>query len=180
MLTAEDMVGKVYGVVDPSVSRTECVRRTRDVLRLTPQEDNGALWLESAAGYAVNYYGMIPDVSAMVRFHSQSGDASVADYGFFFLFPYSGATKHDTVSRQADFCGALLQEMADMGLPLDLNTNTPDLFEAIGEYNGSLVNVRLLDDAAGAGTGRYVLILSVEPGAFSPEDHLAALAENGE
>ena len=44
-LTAEDLVSKVYGVVDPGVSKDECVRKSCELLRLTPEDDSGALWL---------------------------------------------------------------------------------------------------------------------------------------
>lgn len=167
-LTAIDMVSKVYGVADPDANKEECMRQTSDALRLVPQEDEGALWLEGAGGYLVDYYGMIPDVSAMVRFADDNSGAS--DFGFFFLFPYTDASKAESIRDQADFCGTLLQEMADKGLSLDLNTASSDLFEALGEHDGSLINVRLLDDNAGSGDGRFILILSVEPRSFSPAD----------
>lgn len=170
VLTAEDMVTKVYGVVDPEVSKDECVRRSRELLRLTPEDDNGALWLETAGGYGVNYYGMIPDVSAMVRF----GDDKVSDFGYFFLFPYASGNKQESIREQADFCGSLLQEMADIGLPMDLNTESDDLFEAVGDYNGNFVDVRLLDEKNDTGSGRYILILSIEPGAFTTADDMEA------
>lgn len=170
VLTAEDMITKVYGVVDPEVSKDECVRSSRALLGLTPEDDNGALWLETAGGYGVNYYGMIPDVSAMVRF----GDSKVSDFGYFFLFPYASGDKRDRIREQADFCGSLLQEMADIGLPMDLNTATDDLFEAVGDYKGNFVDVRLLEEKGEADSGRYILILSIEPGAFTPADDVMA------
>lgn len=169
-LTAEDMVSKVYGVLDTNLDKQGCVSEARRLLRLTPEEDNGVLWLETDGGYRVNYYGMVPDVSAMARF----GDDKVSDYGFFFLFPYSGGDKHDSVRSQADFCGSLLQEMADIGLPMDLNTESDDLFEAVGDYRGNFVDVRLLDEKGEGGSGRYILILSVEPRAFTAADDIVA------
>lgn len=173
-VTAEDMMTKLYGVVDPGVSKDECVRQSRERLRLTPQEDSGALWLESATGYGVNYYGMFPDVSAMVRYGDDNGGVSVSDYGYFFLFPYTQSSRQDAIRDQADFCGSLLQEMADMGLAMDLNTASDDLFEAVGDYNGNFVDIRLLDEKGVANGGRYILILSIEPGAFTPVDNIMA------
>ncbi|WP_290383722.1 hypothetical protein, partial [uncultured Duncaniella sp.] len=167
-LTAEDLVSKVYGVVDPGVSKDECVRKSCELLRLTPEDDSGALWLETAGGYGVNYYGMIPDVSAMARF----GDEKVSDFGYFFLFPYSAGDRQSGIRGQTDFCASLLQEMTDIGLSMDLNTETDDLFEAVGDYKGSFVDIRLLDDRKENGSGRYILILSVEPGAFTPADDI--------
>lgn len=169
-LTAEDLVTKVYGVVDPGVSKDECVRKSRELLRLTPEDDSGALWLETAGGYGVNYYGMIPDVSAMARF----GNEKVSDFGYFFLFPYNAGDRQSGIREQTDFCSSLLQEMTDIGLPMDLNTESDDLFEAVGDYKGSFVDVRLLDERNESGSGRYILILSVEPGAFTPADDVMA------
>lgn len=169
-LTAEDLVTKVYGVVDPGVSKDECVRKSRELLRLTPEDDSGALWLETAGGYGVNYYGMIPDVSAMARF----GNEKVSDFGYFFLFPYNAGDRQSGIREQTDFCSSLLQEMTDIGLSMDLNTETDDLFEAVGDYQGSFVDIRLLDDRKDNGSGRYILILSVEPGAFTPADDIMA------
>lgn len=169
-LTAEDLVTKVYGVVDPCVSKDECVRKSRELLRLTPEDDSGALWLETAGGYGVNYYGMIPDVSAMARF----GNEKVSDFGYFFLFPYNAGDRQSGIREQTDFCSSLLQEMTDIGLSMDLNTESDDLFEAVGDYKGSFVDIRLLDERNESGSGRYILILSVEPGAFTPADDVMA------
>lgn len=169
-LTAEDMVSKVYGVLDTGLDKQGCVSEARRLLRLTPEEDHGALWLETDGGYSVNYYGMVPEVSAIARF----GDDKVSDYGFFFLFPYGSGDKHSSIRRQADFCGSLLQEMADIGLLMDLNTATDDLFEAVGDYKGNFVDVRLLDEKGEGDSGRYILILSVEPGAFTAADDIVA------
>lgn len=162
-LDARDMVTKVYGIIDPGLSKSECVSRTRKLLSLTPGEEEGVLWLDSDQGYRINYYGMLPETSAMARY----GHTGIADYGYFFLFPYSNGGKAQTIRQQADFCGTLLQEMHDNGLPMDLNTATSDLFEAVGDYHGSLVDVRLLDEPGEGGAGRFILILSVEPNAFT-------------
>lgn len=172
-VTALEMLTKVYGFISPDVSKDECVRRSRQTIRLTPQDENGVLWLETGDGYRLNYYGLVPDVSAMARFGDDGGN--VSDFGYFFLFPYAGNNRREGMMKQTDFCGTLLQEMADLGLPMDLNTATDDLFEAVGDYNGSFIDVRLLDDKSEDGTGRYILILSVEPNAFTATDDVAAL-----
>lgn len=172
-LTASDMISKIYGVIDPEVSRQECIDQSRRTLRLTPEEEDGVLWLESDGGYRVNYYGLLPDVSALATFNSESDRLN--DFGYFFLFPYAASDKRESITRQADFCGTLLQEMADIGLPMDLNMATDDLFEAVGDYNGNFIDVRLLDDKGENGEGRYILILSVEPNAFTEADNTAAL-----
>jgi len=173
-VTAEDMLSKLFGVVDPEVSKDECVSQSRRVLRLTPEEEEGVLWLESDGGYGVNYYGMFPDVSAMVRYGDDEFADRVCDFGYFFLFPYTSAGKQEAIRDQADFCGSLLQEMADMGMPFDLYTDTDDLFEAVCDYRGSLVDIRLLDEKGASDEGRYILILSIEPGAFTAADDFVA------
>ena len=80
-VTAEDLVTKVYGVIDPSVSKHECSDQVFRILRLRPEEDNAALWLETSGGYGISYYGMQPEVSAMARF----GNETLIDFCFFFI-----------------------------------------------------------------------------------------------
>lgn len=169
-ITARDMVTKVYGVLDPALSKNECMKQSQRCLGLTPSDDNGALWLETDGGYVIDYYGMRPDVTALAQYD----DAQLSDFGFFFLFPYTDSSRPQSIASQVEFCGSLLQEMADIGLPMDLNTASEDLFEAVGEYQGSMVDVRLLNEDNGD-SGRYILIISVEPNAYTPSDELAAL-----
>lgn len=152
-VTAADMMSKVYGVLKPDCTKKECIAGAARLLSLTPEEDEGVLWLECDGGYHLSYYGQTPDVSAMARFGG--GDAErVSDYGYFFLFPYAEGA--DTA--RDDFCITLLQEMHDMGLEPGVNVLSDDIFEVVADYQGSEVDVRLLDDPASA---RYVLILSV-------------------
>lgn len=158
-LTAEDMVTKVYGLLDSGLRKEDCLEQARVAFNLFPKEDLGVYWLEGSDGYLVNYYGMMPEVSAMARFE----DDAVSDYCFFFLFPYDDASRHQAVRNQAEFCGSLLQELFDLGMPMGANVATEDLFEATGDYQGSFVDVRLLDDATAADGSRYILMLSVEP-----------------
>lgn len=71
--------------------------------------------------------------------------------------------------RQASFSGSLLQEMQDIGALMAAEPGPEDsLFEATGEYAGNFVDLRLADEPAVSGGGRYVLYLTVEPGA-APE-----------
>lgn len=165
-LTAGDMVTKVYGVIDPSAGKKACVQQARMLLGLTPQEDAGVLWLETDNGYVVDYYGLRPQCSAMARYDDRTGKSGVVDYCYFFLFPYTSGSKTRSIDSQSEFCGTLLQELYDNGLVMDLNTATDDLFEAVGEHNGSLVDIRLLDDRQDAGAGRFILIVSIEPNVF--------------
>ena len=41
----------------PSVSKHECSDQVFRILRLRPEEDNAALWLETSGGYGISYYG---------------------------------------------------------------------------------------------------------------------------
>ncbi len=150
-ITAQDMVGKVYGVLDHCNSMQECLDGTREALRLTPSEEDDDLWLDAADGYNLSYYGRTPDVSALARF-GNGADAPVTDFGYFFIFP------NEKNSEQVDFTGTLLQEIHDLGIPMSVCESDGALFAAVGDYEGRQIDIRLLD-----GPERYILILSVEP-----------------
>lgn len=171
-LTAKDFVTKVYGVISPEKSKNELCEDCRNILNLMPSEDEMGLWLDSSEGFYLNYYGQtVPDVSVMAALE---GD-SVANFGFFFLFPYNSSDKDEICRKQALFCGSLMQELQDIGAIMDLNPSSDNLFEACGNYNGNFVDVKLLDKTTGASAGRYVLYMMVEPNAFTSADNLAAL-----
>lgn len=161
-ITAEDFITKVYGVFSPETTKDELCEDCRKVLNLMPAEDEMGLWLESADGYQLSYYGQtIPDVSAMATIDK----GSVKDFGFFFLFPYTADTRENMNRRQADFCGSLLQEMQDLGVILAASTTTDALFDVSGEYEGNSLEMRLIDESLPeAGNGRYILYLTVAPG----------------
>lgn len=171
-VTAEDFVTKVYALFSPDHSKHELCEDCENMLRLMPSEDNMGLWLDSADGYQLNYYGQtIPSVSAMANVENDS----VTNFGFFFLFPYNDTNREEMNRQQALFCGSLLQEMQDIGAVMGVNASSDALFEAMGDYNGNFVAFRLLDEEMDANTGRYVLYLSVEPHAFTASDTLAAI-----
>lgn len=172
VVTAEDFITKVYGVLTPDRTKGELCQDCANILSLIPAEDNMGLWLDSADGYQLNYYGQkIPDVSAMATIENDS----ITNFGFFFLFPYEDTNKEATNQRQCLFCGSLLQEMQDIGVIMGVNTEADALFEATGDYKGNFVDVRLMDESTGENTGRYVLCLMVEPGTPNPADSMAAL-----
>lgn len=171
-LTAEDMVTKVYGVLDTRLSKDECIAGTRQRLSLEPDDDESALWLESTDGYRIDYYGMRPDVAALARFDNNR----VCDFCYFFLFPYVDNDDADSVAnvgmsagaaddnpQRTEFCGSMLQEMHDCGMDLGTNVLSDDLFEVVGGYKGNFIDMRLIDDPAAS---RYVLILAIEPDAL--------------
>lgn len=171
-VTAADFVTKVYGIFSPDKSKDELCEDCETVLHLLPSEDNMGLWLDSADGFHLNYYGQtIPSMSAMATVEKDS----VTNFGFFFLFPYTDINREEVNRQQALFCGSLLQEMQDIGAIMGVDTVADALFQACGDYNGNFVNVRLLDEPTGETEGRYVLYLSVEPHAFTEADNLAAL-----
>lgn len=173
-VTAEDFITKVYGVLSPDRSRDELCEDCVNVLNLMPTEDNMGLWLDAADGYQLNYYGQqIPDVSAMAVIERDSVD----HFGFFFLFPYNLTTKEEMNKRQSQFCGSLLQEMQDIGVIMGVNPEADALFEAVGDYKGNYVDVRLMDETLGSNSGRYVLFLECYPGGVDNEENKNILAE---
>ena len=162
-----DLVTKAYGTIPAVNSREATIDLSSEVMNIVPSEEDDSLWLDSSDGYSISYNGMTPDVSALVRLQNDS----ISDYGFFFLFPYSGTDKKCATADQVDFSKTMLQEFQDMGLDLGANPYTKDLFEVNGDYTDNFVALRLIDDSEGE---RYILMLSVEPNALSEADRLAA------
>ncbi len=171
-LTAEDLVTKVYGVLSPESSKAEICEDCATILNLRPSEEDMGLWVDSSDGYRFSYYGLtVPDVSAMASIERDS----VANFGFFFLFPYNAANRDEMNCRQAQFCGSLLQEMHDIGVSFSVIVSPDSLFKICGDYKGNFIEVCLSEESTSNSEGRYVLCLSVEPEAFTPADNLAAL-----
>lgn len=170
-VNADDLITKVYGSLDSCANRAQCLAAAGRRLAMTPRQEENSLWLDSEDGYQLSYYGMIPQLSAMARFDN---DDDLAEYCYFFQFPYSAESKESANSEQADFSGALLQELYDLQMPLGRNTMTDDLFQVFGDYKGNLVDVRLLDDDT-SGDGRYILMFIVTPDSFTPDDDVAAM-----
>ncbi len=167
-LTGEDLITKAYGTIPAINSKEKTINLSETLMSMTPAEEDNALWLDSADGYCIDYNGMTPDVSALVRIENDS----ISDYGFFFLFPYSEVAKKYVTTDQVDFSKTMLQEFEDLGLDLGANPYTSDLFEVSGEYTNNVVGMRLIDDTEGE---RYILMLSVEPNGLTEAD--LALAE---
>lgn len=164
-VSGHDLITKAYGMIPAVNSRWATIELSEEVMNVTPTAEDNNLWVDSADGYAINYNGMTPDVSALVRLENDS----ISDYGFFFLFPYSDIDKKYATADQADFSKTMLQEFEDMGLDLGANPYTDDLFEVTGDYTDNFVAMRLIDDPEGE---RYILMLSVEPNAMSEVDNL--------
>ncbi len=173
LLTADDMLTKVYGVLDSSLDKASLIKASETILDMSPTDDRACLWLDPSDGYGICYSGLEPDVSAMARFDRDR----ISDFGFFFLFPYQKSEKQKTIEKQALFCGSLLQEIHDLGADLGSDTAADGLFDVSGDYNGNFVAVRLIDDPGADPQdpeGRYIMMLSIEPGGFTVSDNIEA------
>lgn len=173
-VTANDFVTKVYGLFSPQISKGELCDNCRAMLKINPEEEGANLWLDTAEEYRLNYYGQeLHCVSAMATIE---GD-SVANFGYFVIFPYNYTNKQETTASQAQFCGCLLQELHDLGAELDVATIPGSLFEVTGSYSANHIDLRLTDEPADIFSGRFVLYITVEPNASLPvpADSFAAL-----
>lgn len=182
-VTAKDLVTKVFGVADANLNSPDLKKSVSKSLSVTPQEDEGGLWLDPTDGYAVSYYGMVPQVSAVAMYDDEDSD-HLAYFSYFFLFPYDNGTRENANYEQCAFCTSLLQEMEDIGMDMGGATFTDALFEAAGNYGENTVNLRLVEQQGdgsyvadpdyATGDGRYILVLNVEPGANNEADHWMA------
>lgn len=172
--SALDLVNKVYGAVDPELCRADLIKETKNQVNMEPEEDEGVLWLDGEDGYIISYQGMTPDVSACAHFEGDSDSDKVADYSYFFLFPYRDSKQVQATEEQCRFCETLLKEMARSGMQLWNNLASTDLFEVVGNYNDKYVNLKLIDEAGDPKEGQYLLIMQVEPRAFTPTDNETA------
>lgn len=170
-MTAEDLVTKVYGVVDNDLSQEQVIECI-DMLHLSPSIDDSRLWLDSTEGYRVTYCGMTPEVSAYATFEENA----VSNYSFFFMFPYnSSINKESANGSQCEFCSTLLHELSALGADMRADDSSDVLFSAAGSYGTSNLNVSLVDDDIADNSGQYILILEVEPNAFTAADELPAI-----
>lgn len=169
-LTAIDLLTKVYGVLDTGLDEKQAIEQAESAYDLTPSADSNGLWLDSADGYVVSYYGMTPPISAVAHYD----DDGVADYSYFFLFPYNPGERHAADIAQCAFCGYMLQEMHDLGLMLGVPDSADSIFETVGSYNDCRLAMRLVEEQHADNSGRFILILKVEPGAFTPADDVLA------
>lgn len=171
-LNARDFLTKVYGLFPVEMSKSEIVAASEYAISMVPDEDETGLWLEGEDGYAVNYYGMTPEVTAHAAF--DDGE-SVSDYGYFFMFPYTTGNRETANSSQASFSSTLLQEFFDLGVDMSVDTLSDALFEVVGDYDNDRVDVRLLEEhETDDNSGRFILILTVNP---DYADHVTASLE---
>lgn len=177
-VTARDLVTKVFGVADHNLSSAALKTQTSKVLDITPVEDEGNLWLDPTDGYAISYYGMVPQVSAVAMFDSEDGELS--NFSYFFLFPYAAGSRENANYEQCAFCTSLLQEMEDLGMDMGTQQSDNALFQAVGNYGESLVNLRLVEQQGDASyvmdpdmassNGKYIIVLDIEPNAYNEAD----------
>ncbi len=164
-VSLEDMLTKVYALI-PADYNVNAVNAAADSLGYVLTADEGGLWLDSADGYRLSYSGVSPEVSARAEYN---GDR-LEGFTYYFLFPYDcDNTRRLANLDQCQFCGSMLQEMADMGMEMGADAGSDALVDAFGTYGDSQVEVTLLEEP-----DRYTLILSVTPGAFTPADNLLA------
>lgn len=164
---ARDMITKVFGVAGNATTRRDCMDATRNAISITPNDEDGNLWLDSDNGYRLSYSGMTPDVSAIARFNATD---SIDEFCYFFLFPYNTGNKPDINRAQSDFAGTLLQELNDITDDIGADSLTPNLFDVNGRYAGNMIDVRLVDDSR-----RYILMFIIQPSAYTSADDIAAL-----
>lgn len=183
IVTAADLVTKVYGAIDlpalssdsKALSQKETVAKAGKMLKLRPVVEDNNVWLDSDAGYLVSYSGMTPQVSAVAQFD----DDSLSGFSYFFIFPYAVGGRDEANRNQCAFCGSLLQEMYDMGsivgVPVDEEIQDPDpLFTALGSYEGNHINVSLREQTQPDASGRFLLVLEVTPNVYNLYDAVMA------
>lgn len=169
-LTAIDLVSKVYGVLDTGLSEKEVIKEAAADYNLTPSADSEGLWLDSADGYVVSYYGMTPPVSTVAHFDEDGA----SDFTYFFLFPYPSGKRAMADRQQCQFCGYLLQEMSDLGLAVGVPDVTDSIFEVFGSYIDNHLNVRLSEMVNDDESGMFVVSLTVIPNSYYNSDNILA------
>lgn len=171
-VTVDDMLTKLYCAVPDTLERDNALETAFGIFLTAPREDEYGWWLDKDDGYFISYYGMDPDVSAMAYFDPVTGLAR--NYCLFFIFPYEAGTRELVNKEVSDFCGTLVQELADRGMQPGVNILTDALFEVVGEYENRAFDIILSDEAEGSPMeGNYLLSVSVNPG-ITAEEMLAA------
>lgn len=181
IVTAADLVTKVYGVIEPVANMDETVNHTAKAINLIPEVDGTDLWLDSDKGYQVSYSGMTPEVSAVAQFD----DNTLSSFGYFFIFPYAADGRDEANRCQCNFCTSLLQEMYDMGsivgMPVEETAGSADnasdsesLFNVLASYEGNNINLSLKELTQDDASGRFLLVVEVTPGLSNPYDSVMA------
>lgn len=183
MVSASDLISKVYGVVSPSLTPRAMADSISDSIDMVPTEEDENLWLDSDEGYNLTYSDMAPETSAVACFDHDS----LTNYAYFFIFPYDGS-RNDANNRQTEFCGSLLQELYDLGLEMGLDstplaaevtengdTLSMTLFSVCARHGIDIIDITLQDQPDIDG-GRFLVTLNVAPGGAG--DNNIILASN--
>lgn len=181
IVTAADLVTKVYGALEPAATMEETMACAGSKLKMVPEQDGEDLWLDSDKGYVVSYSGMTPEVSAVAQFD----DDSLSSFGYFFIFPYTVGSRDEANRHQCSFCSSLLQEMYDMGsivgMPVMENTDSSagaaedvSLFDVLASYEGNNINMSLKEQTLDNTSGRFLLVVEVTPANPNPYDSVMA------
>ncbi|MCM1152436.1 MAG: hypothetical protein NC328_02115 [Muribaculum sp.] len=168
-VTAADLVSKVYGLSDISSSREVMLKDVASQWAIAPEEEDCDIWIDSDEDGLLDYRGISPRVSMMVRY---DGELPSEQY-IFFIFPFEADNFEDINRSQAEFTGSLLQELYDNGLQAGIVTPSEYVFEIEGDLNGIPVRMRLDEEILTApatallspapiplpGPGRFILTL---------------------
>lgn len=171
-LTAPDMVTKIYGLVPYNEDIETTIKNLSSDLNIIPERDGQILWVEKRNGDIIDYYGLHPEVYGLALVDGRD----LTEFTYFFQFPYIANEREAVNLDQSSFSGLLLQEMQDTGFDMGVNILSSDIFEAIGEYNGNLIDVRLLEDVNDTdGSGEFILCLTVDSNGYDEVAEIPAL-----
>lgn len=159
-VTVSDLLNKVYGVAPTDLTPAEMAACVSEDISLVPESEDGDMWLDYDNGYMPAYRGMKPLVMAVARYEG----TALSGYGYFFLFPYPPHGREAAVSRQAEFCGCMLQELYDMGLNPGRDrmaeATEGTLFACCCRNGDDTVDVSLREETADSG-GQFILALYI-------------------
>lgn len=164
-----DLLSKAYGIAECELDSAGCFEKVVRTTGLLPLPDEYGYWLDSADGYRLSYGGMIPDVSALARI----ADGQVGDFAFFFIFPYSEGERDWANRRQAEFCGSLLQELSDCGLPMEASNTGEYLPMTDDDIAEVEQGVEYYNVATRHQTHPVDILLREDPGQFILAIHVA-------
>lgn len=169
-VTAMDLVTKVYGVLDPSLTCEQAADEAGRCLSICPEADETGLWLNADEGYVLDYYGMTPEVYAVANFD----DNGATSFSYFFLFPYGHDQREWANSQQCAFCSAMLQEIYDSGLIVGVPDTTDCIFEALGSCGDNHITLSLNEKRENEDVGCFIFALNVIPSLYDTTEYILA------
>lgn len=164
-VSASDLISKAYGMVDPTLPLEQFKEAVKRDIHLTPTTDEYGMWLETADGFSLIYGGQAPEVVAKAAFKG----SDLSDFAYFFIFPYASAKRESADVAQSEFSTRLLNDLHTLGLPMvGSSTMVADaIFIAGAESDEGSLAVRLDEEKSTDGSGRFVLMVSIEPAVFT-------------